>query len=282
MLKIKTENLIKVGVITALLGIIYYPSFEWLWGRWNAAETYYSHGPLIPLASLFFLWSKREKFKTLALKTSGWGIALILFGLLMHIIGLWSGIYFVSPISLIVVISGLILYFFGIAVFKEVIFPVLFLFFMVPLPLVLIADINFKLKIIATDWSVFTLNKIGIQAVQDGSTIRMRNSYLLVAGQCSGLKYLISLVAFSAAFAYTINKKTVFKWIIFLISPFIALMSNAFRIVLLGWVSDVYGMEAALGWFHDFSGFLLFFVATIGLLVITSLFPSNTSEIDQS
>jgi len=272
------KNYIKAGMVTVLLGVIYYSSFIWMWERWNAAETYYSHGPLVPLVSLFFIWSKRDKLKAVVLKPSNWGLVLIVLGLLMHMLGVLFGIFFVSPISLIVVISGLILYFFGFLMIKEIIFPIAFLFFMVPLPLVLIADMNFKLKLLATDWSVFTLNKIGIHTIQQGSTIRMPNSQMVVEGQCSGLKYLISLVAFSSVFAHVINKKNIYKWIIFVASPLIALLSNSFRITLLGWVSDVYGSEAAFGWFHDFSGFLLFFVATVGLLSVSSLFPEINNE----
>ncbi|MBU4477905.1 MAG: exosortase/archaeosortase family protein [Candidatus Omnitrophica bacterium] len=272
---VKVQNLLKTSIIIILLGIIYYPMFCWVWERWNATESYYSHGPLIIITSLFIVWVKKKELKKLELQPSNWGIVLVALGLLLHLSGIWAGVYFVSGFSFILAITGLIMYFFGKRILKEIWFPVTFLLFMVPLPLVIISDITFKMKMFATHGAVLALNKIGITSIQEGSTIKMPYSYLIVEGQCSGLKYLISLLAFGAAFAYLIRKNIAVRWMLFLSSIPIALLANIFRIVLMGWVSDVFGMEAAHGWFHDFSGFLLFFFAAVGFLVVNNLLTTQ-------
>ncbi len=262
---------LKPTAIMAVLGIVYYPTLVWLWGRWNAADSYYSHGPLIILASLYFAWSKKERLKEIASVPWTPGIILLIAGILLHLAGIWSGIYFVSGVSILPLTAGLILYFFGTRIFRELLFPFCFLVFMLPLPLVFISDITFKMKMLATDWAIVLLNKVGIAALQEGSTIRTPNSFMVVEGQCSGLKYLISLTAFGFALGYSLQKTRLKILILFIGAVSFALLANILRIVLMGWVGDIFGMEAISGWFHDFSGFLMFFFAALLLILLNSL-----------
>ncbi|MCG2711907.1 MAG: exosortase/archaeosortase family protein [Candidatus Omnitrophica bacterium] len=275
MVKIKTENLVKVGVIAVLLGVIYYPAFVWMWARWNTADTYYSHGPLVIIASLFFLWNMKEELVKSKLLPSNKGIILMVPALIMHISGALIRFYFVSAVSLVIMFFGIILYFFGMETVKKTQFPLFYLGFMIPAPLVVISNIVIRMKLFACSMAAVLLNKIGLQAVRDGSIIKMSRSYLEIEAPCSGLRSLIALLAFGAAFAYMTKHNLFKKWVLFLAAFPIALFANVMRIVLLGWVSEVYGMKAAQGWVHDFSGYLLFAAAAVGMLVVNSLLASN-------
>jgi len=265
-----------------LVGIIYYPSFGWMWKRWNAPETYYSHGPLIIVASLFFIWSMRNNISKLEILPSNKGILLIIIALVIHVAGAFVKFYFLSALSLIIMVCGIVLFFFGKNMLREVRFPIIYLLFMIPAPLVLVSNLVIKMKLFAGSMATNLLNSIGLQAIRDGSIIKMTRSYLEIEAPCSGLRSLISLLAFGAAFAYLTNHKLYKKWILFLAALPIALFANVFRIVLLGWVSEVYGMEAAHGWVHDFSGFLLFAVAALGMLGVNSLLISNRMKHGES
>ncbi|MBU1085949.1 MAG: exosortase/archaeosortase family protein [Candidatus Omnitrophica bacterium] len=272
------KNHIKTGIIAIFLSLIYLPTFVWIWGRWNVTETYYSHGILIPVASLFFLWQKKEDLAMQKITTSNFGIVLIIIGLLLHFAGVMIKLYFLSGISLLMLIAGLVLYFLGKDMLKKVMFPIVYLIFMIPLPLVLISNIVLRMKLFAAQMSTVMLNKIGFMAIRDGNVIKMAHSYLEVGAPCSGLRSLISLMAFGAAFAYLSNDNLIKKWIIFFSAFPIAIGANICRITLLGWVSEVYGMKAAQGWIHDFSGYLLFAIAAVGLLVVNSLLTSEKNE----
>ncbi|MBU1043271.1 MAG: exosortase/archaeosortase family protein [Candidatus Omnitrophica bacterium] len=272
------KNYIKTGIIAILLSLIYWPTFVWMWGRWNVAETYYSHGILIPVASLFFLWQKKEDLLKQKITTSNLGIVVIIVGLLLHFGGVMIKLYFLSAISLMMLIAGLVLYFLGKDMLKKIMFPMVYLIFMIPLPLVLISNIVLRMKLFAAQMSTVMLNKIGFTAVRDGNIIKMAHSYLEVGAPCSGLRSLISLMAFGAAFAYLSGDNLIKKWVIFFSAFPIAIGANVCRITLLGWVSEVYGMKAAQGWIHDFSGYLLFAIAAVGLLVVNSLLTPSTSE----
>lgn len=268
---------IKTAVLIVIFCLIYHPTFIWMWRRWNAIDTYYSHGPLIIIACLFFLWQRRKELKRLEMNPSDYGIILIIFGILLHLIGIWVKLYFISAYSLIILLIGIVLFLFGAVILKKVSFIILYLFFMIPLPLVVVSNIVVQMKLFAAEAAVFVLNRIGIGALRDGSIIKMAHSYLQVEAPCSGLRSLIALLAFGAAFAYLTRNSLTKKWILFLSALPIALGANIMRIVLLGWVSEVYGMKAAQGWIHDFSGFLLFAVAAIGMLAVNSLLTTQIS-----
>ncbi len=268
------KNYFKVWLIIALTGIVYIPTFVWMWGRWFAKDSYYSHGILIPIVSLFLVWSKREELKRISTQPAGWGLWLIIGALIIHLGSAWMRVYFVSGISLIILIMGLILYFLGHGYLKSLLFSILFLIFMVPMPLVVIANLSLKMKLFATQVSTIILKRIGIPAIRDGSTIRMLHSFLEVGDPCSGLRSLISLLALGALFAYFFDRQNAkfrqnAKRVIFFLSAVpIAILANIFRIVLLASVTEIYGTKVAMGFFHDFSGFLLFGVALLSLLIV--------------
>ena len=204
---------------------------------------------------------------------------LITAGLLTHIICAVLKVYFISGFSLILVIYGLVLYFFGREVARTLNFPILFLLTMVPLPLVVVSNLTVKLKLFAAECATFILNHIGFPSVRDGSVIRMPNSFIAVEAPCSGLRSLISLLTLGLLFAYML-KASFFKKAILLLSavPF-AVATNMLRIIMLATVNDLYGEKAAMGFFHDFSGFFVFALAFIGLLwVYKVLEPKNESQ----
>ncbi|MFC1667454.1 exosortase/archaeosortase family protein [Candidatus Omnitrophota bacterium] len=266
-----SKNYLKIALIALIVGVIYIPTFIWMWGRWFAEESYYSHGILMPLVTIFLILFKKDELKNLKPIPNKIGILLILIGAMIYLISAWMRVYFTSGLSLILLILGLVLYFLGKVYLRKLLYPILFLLFMVPMPMVLVANLTVKLKLFATQCATAVLNKIGIFAVRDGSIIRTMHSYMMVEAPCSGLRSLISLLALGALIAYFMKTSVVKKWILVFLSMPIAICANVFRVSLLTAVNEIYGKEFAMGWFHDFSGFLLFFVALIGLMVTKKL-----------
>ena len=174
------EKIIKPLSIAILFILMYLPTFIWMWDRWMAKGSYYGHGILIPFISGFIAWQALKKKKGEEVKTkdnpSNLGLFLIISGLFIHLISAWMRIYFSSGFSMIITLSGLALYFGGKNTFKKLAFPILFLAFMIPLPLVAIANIVFKMKIFAAQISTFFVRKMGIPAIINGSMIHMRKT----------------------------------------------------------------------------------------------------------
>jgi exosortase len=239
--------------------------------RFDAPDTYYSHGYLVPLISLALIYFKKDKLKVVAKGTSMVGLILIIISLVFYIITLILDIGFMGGISLLITILGLSLYLGGVNFTKEIWFPLFFLIFMVPLPRILVIHISFKMKLIAAKAGAFLINKLGITAFCDGSIIYLPNTALTVGSPCSGLRSLIALLGLGTLFAYLADLPKGKKYILFLASIPLALLGNILRITLLLWVAYKYGSEVATGKFHDYSGYAIFAFTLLGLIGVNKL-----------
>ena len=262
-------NHLRTAVISLLLLIIYSPTISWMMDRWSAHDSYYSHGFLVPLVSLYILWIKRAKLSKMKLKPATWGVWLIVGGLIMHLASALLRVYFTSAFSMIPVIAGLVIYFCGVAIFRETLFAILFLVFMMPLPLVAIVGITFKMKLFAAHWANKIINAMGIRAILEGSVIKMRHTHVIVEDVCSGLRSLISLLALGTIIAYLSAKLTrPKKVIVFFAAGAMAIFANIVRIVFMAVTSEVWGANFTEGPLHTLSGLLVFVIAFIGLMIV--------------
>ncbi|PIU41925.1 MAG: hypothetical protein COS99_02815 [Candidatus Omnitrophica bacterium CG07_land_8_20_14_0_80_42_15] len=257
----KRNELIKFGLLLALVIIVYIPTLAWMWDRWFAAESYYEHGFLIPLVSLYFVWQKRKEVKSVEWSSGQVGLAIIALSLLAHLACAVLRVYFVSGFLFVLALYGLVLFSFGKKLTRLLIFPILFLFMMVPLPLVAVGNLTVALKLFVTKASVFLLNHIGFPSLQDGSIIRMPKSYIMIEAPCSGLRSLISLLTLGLIFAYTMKASYIKKIILLILAFPIAMFTNIMRTTLIAMVNDLYGGKIAMGFFHDMTGFVMFGVA---------------------
>jgi exosortase len=262
------KKYIKPGVITALLLIIYSPTIWWMVDRWNAKDSYYSHGILVPLVSLYVLWIKRDQLAQIKYKPMTLGLWLLIVGIVIHILSAFFRVYFTSAFSSLLVISGLVLYFCGLVMFKEVLFSIAFLTFMIPLPLIAIVGITFKMKLFAAFWANKIVNGMGIPALLDGSVIRMRHTHVIVEDVCSGLRSLISLMALGAIIAYLSKLSRIKKVIVFFSAAVMAIIANIVRIVFMATTSEIYGAQFTEGFLHTLSGLIVFVVALVGLMIV--------------
>lgn len=263
---------IKLTLLSLLTAIMYIPTFAWMVERWTVADTYYSHGFLVPLISGIIVWQKRKELANIKPEgiSSGW--LFFIFGILIHLISAAWEVYFSSGFSLLLVLTGLILLFFGREFLRKILFALLFLIFMIPLPMVLISNLSFRLKILASQISVFIVkNLFGMPVIREGSVIKTAQTYLVVEDPCSGIRSLIALIALGVLMAYFSKLTKSKKIILFLSSIPIALLSNIFRIVVLILVSEIYGAQVATGKFHDVMGILVFVFAFLGLASVQKL-----------
>jgi exosortase len=257
--------------VAILLLIASLPTIFWMWDRWFAEDSYYSHGILVPIVSLFLIWKKREALKEIPPVPSPWGLRLFVFGIIFYWISALLHVYFTSAFSMLIVTAGLVLHFYGEKTLKEIRFPLLFLVFMIPLPLIVVAFICFKLKIIAAQLATFILNLIGLPAVQQSSIIKLSHSYVLVEDSCGGFRSLISLTALGCIFAYRLKLRLFKKMVLFFTAIPIAVITNACRIVFLSAVGEIWGTEYTQGFVHDLSGYLVFVFAFLLLFAAKKL-----------
>ena len=251
--------------------VSYGPVFLWMWDRWFARDSYYSHGILVPFVTAFLVWQKRDELKSLPIQASPWGPVLVAAGLLVYVVSGLLRVYFTAGFSFLIVFYGIVLHCYGWRIMRAVFCPLLFLVFMIPLPLIVVVNASFRLKILAAEMAERVLNAMGLMAVRQGSIIRMQNAYVIVDDVCSGLRSIISLTALGSVFAYLLPAPRWKKVVLFVLTLPIAIVTNMSRVVFLSAVSEIWGPTIASGWLHDFSGYTMFFMAFLMLWACSKL-----------
>ena len=270
-MKISFKKYFTEIVISSAIVLAYLPSFLWMWDRWFARDSYYSHGILVPFVSGYLIWLKRQELGRMPRHCSPWGMRFVTCGILILILSSILRVYFSSLFSVLFVIIGVILELYGAKILRKVLFPVLFLFFMMPLPLFVVDNISFKMKLFAAGISGMVLQNIGIAAVQEGSIIKMPHTSIVVEDVCSGLRSLIALTALASVFAYWMKGTKVKKLFLLLSAIPIAIVTNVCRIVFLCLLSEIGGQQYATKFIHQLSGFLVFALAYVLLYVFMKL-----------
>lgn len=268
-------SMLFVGIVLLYWTVVPRMAREW----WN--DPNYSHGLLVPVFSAYLLWEKRNLLAPFRdTRSSLPGVLIVLLGTVLLILGKAGGEFFTMRSSLIFVMAGLFRIVFGADGFRKCLFPIGFLFFMVPIPYILYDAAAFPLKMIASWIGEHALAAIAVPVLREGNLIHLPNFQMEVADACSGIRSLMSLFAMSAAASHVLGLN-IFKGIILFVSAVpVSLGTNSLRIVVTGFLANRYGRDAAEGFFHDFSGWLIFLsgaflVFLLGLLLARIRFSRN-------
>lgn len=238
--------------------------------RWWYVDPNYSHGFIIPLISGYFIYQRLGELKSSPVERNATGIIVIAIGVLMLIGGYAGTEYFTMRLSLVALIAGIVLFYFGKRVFKVLALPVGYLAFMVPLPYIVYDSIAFPLKLLITKYSVAFLKAVGIIVWREGNIIMFPTIELEVADACSGIRSLVSLIALTVAFAHLSQRSLAKKIILVAASVPVAVFANGLRVVATGILTQYWGAKAAEGFFHEFAGLAVFAVA-MGMVFVIAL-----------
>lgn len=250
-------------ILFALLAVLYRDVLvNWGIDLWN--DDNYSHGMLIPFVSLYFIRSRLDKLRQALVRPNSWGFLVVLSGLCLFILGNIGGEIFSKRLSLILVIYGLILFVEGREVAALLRFPVVILFFAVPLPYILYNSVAFPLKLIATRIAVALLDVYGMPVFHEGNIIHLSHTTLEVVDACSGIRSLMTLITLAFFLACLIHKNFFLRLLIMSLAIPVAVLANSFRVALNGIVTKYYPAFVESFW-HEFSGWLVF-VCSFALL----------------
>lgn len=279
---LRSHEIINIALSSVLIGFLFVlfhlfgntvenvnssSAFVWMVARWSDKQSFgadYSHGFLIPFVSLSVLWSRREEIKLAPKQICLWGLGVIVMALVFHWLGAKMQQTRLSLISLILLLWGIPLYFFGWKMAKLLIFPCAYLIFCVPLNF--LDALSAPLQMVATSMAHGLLNGLGIECERVGTQLMSPFFRLNVEAPCSGLRSLLAMTALSAVYAYYTQKSFVAKWVLFLASIPIAVAGNIGRIISIALVSITAGQQFGTGLHHDWSGYVLFALA-ISLMI---------------
>ncbi len=250
-----------------LISVVYATIVPDMVSDWNN-DPNYSHGFLVPVIAGYFFWQNKSELYTASVKPSNLGLVIILASLAQLVVGIAGTEYFTMRSSLVFLLAGIVLYWFGWEVLKVLALPIGFLIFMVPLPYIVYDALAFPLKLFVAKFSVISLKAMGVIVLREGNIIMFPNTVLEVADACSGLRSLMSLIALAVAFAFMSQKTSFKRTFLILMAVPIAILTNMIRVIVTGFLAQYYGAAAAEGFFHEFAGLAVFALAMV-LLVLS-------------
>ena len=255
-----------VGVTLGLALLIFAPILYYMVLHWKQVEDY-SHGFLVAPLAIYFAWERRDELRRAPIEPSWWGLVPLILGAVALALGRLGVELMAMRASFVLTVVGLQMLLLGPHVFRILAFPLLFLFLMVPLPQSLVNVIAFPLQLIAADFAVNTLHYLEVPALREGNIIHLANTQLFVAEACAGLRSLMALGTLAVVFAYFFRKSWFERVLIVVSAVPIAILVNAFRVALTGYLAHRFGSAAAEGVIHQTEGFFTFGLAFALLLV---------------
>ena len=281
----------RVLAISVAIAFAYATVLRKLGLDWWTDENY-SHGLLIPFVIGYILWTSRERFKQqLSHPSIFWGTAAVVFA----VFALWAGTagaeLYTQRLSLVLLVAGVVIYFWGFQVLRLTLVPLVLLVLAIPIPLIVFNKIAFPLQIFASRCAVWSMRLFDIPVLRSGNVIELlpRGSFetkkLEVVEACSGIRSLMTLLTLSVVFAYLTHSRggqngggpRALSWksygfwrsaILVVAAVPIAILTNALRVSGTGVLAHYYGTKVADGFFHSFSGWVIYIAAALLMFAV--------------
>jgi len=246
-----------VGAATLL---VYAPILTSLVRQW-ASDDNYSHGFLVAPFALYFAWLRRADLAALPSRPHWTGLVVVAGSLAVLLAGRLGAELFLSRVSLIGLVAGAVLFLHGAAHLRILAFPIAFLFLMVPLPAVVFNQLAFPLQLLASSAGEAVLAASGIPVLREGNILVLPTTTLEVVQACSGIRSLVSLLTLAIILGKLTEPRLWARVVLAVLAVPVAIAANAARVAGTGLAAEWISPQAAEGFFHEFSGWVMFVVA---------------------
>jgi exosortase len=248
-----------------LLILCYAPVLLRLINQWSTDEDM-GHGFFVPLVAGYMVWQKRDRLLETAAAPSWWGLAVIGYGAVQLYAATLGAELFLARTAFLISLIGVLLFLGGFPYLRVLAFPLFLLFFMVPIPAIVYNQITFPLQLFATRLAEHALSAFGIPVLREGNILELASQRLSVVEACSGIRSLLSLSFLSLVYAWFFDRKGWMRPVLLIATVPIAIVANASRVTVTGLLGEI-KPELAEGFFHTASGWVIFMVALIILVV---------------
>lgn len=258
---------VPVLALVVLTALLYSTVFAKLVYDWYDLPDF-SHGFLIPFFVGYLVWERRDVIDRTPIRSSWAGLPLVLVSLLMFLVGRLGADLFLSRLSFLLLTAGIIWTVAGIKLLRVLTFPIAVLLLAIPLPAVIFNQITFPLQILASRVASAMLPIAGVPVLREGNVITLASMQLEVAEACSGIRSMMSLFTVAVLFGYFFERTALKRTLLALASLPIAVAANSLRIFGTGLCVQYWDPDKAVGFFHEFSGWLMFLVSLACLYLI--------------
>jgi exosortase D (VPLPA-CTERM-specific) len=263
--RLSSPVLLAVCAALAVSIYLFWDGLSHMWGWWIDAPEY-SHGILIPPVAAFLIWQQKDRLERMPFSGSWWGLALVLLGGALLVLGQLATIYTLIQYAYLVTLFGLVLSLVGGIAFRLLLMPLFVLVFMVPLPEFVLANLSTKLQLLSSQIGVAVMRAMDISVFLEGNVIDLGGYKLQVAEACSGLRYLFPLMTLGFLMAYFYKGAFWKRVLLFLSSIPLTVIMNSVRVGTIGFMVEHWGIGMAEGFLHEFQGWAVFMVSAALLL----------------
>jgi len=239
--------------------ILYRMGVQW------ATDENMGHGFLVPLFAGFVAWQRRNTLAATPMRPNGWGLVLVVWGAVQAVIATLGSELFTARLAFVIALFGVILYLGGKEWIKVLLFPLLLLLFMIPIPAIIYAALTLKLQMLASELGEIMIGWMGIPVLRAGNTLQLPSQTLDIAEACSGIRSLLSLGFLSLVYAYLTDKRVWMRWALLIATVPIAIAANGVRVAVTGLLSQI-NTQLAQGAYHEGEGYIVFIVAMVALI----------------
>ena len=257
------------ALAVALLAFLFLPAALFSAAMFSDPHEDLSHGWLVPLVSGYIIWQARARLRRATSAPSALGVVALAGCLILLWLGSRGEQARLMQFGMIGCVIALPFACWGGGVARLLVFPAAYLCFIIPTSFLDL--LTFRLRLLATGVSCAVLNGVGIVVQQVGTAMVSTSGagfQLDVADPCSGMRSVFALAALTAAYAYFTQPTALRRWLLFASAVPLAVIGNIVRIVSIGLVARLLGQERAIGFYHDYSGYVVFVVAVLLMMQV--------------
>lgn len=229
-----------------------------------------SYGMLVPPMALYLAYQRRAVTLSRRIEPNLRGLWLIGLACVVLLAGQLAAEYYLSRISFVLLLAGLAWTFWGTARVRTLLFPFVLLATMVPLPSIVFTSVAAPLQLFASSVATNLAQLLGVSIYQDGNIIHLATTSLGVAEACSGLNSLSSLAVAALLLGYVERLGLAGRIGLFALSIPLAIGVNVIRVTGTAVLAD-YQPSLAVGFYHTFSGWLMFVLGFATLWLVAKL-----------
>jgi exosortase len=256
-------NTIQAIAMGSLLVLVFWPILLSMYGSWFDEHTYMEHGLLVIPAALYMAWTDREKLRTVLLRPSGWGVALLAWGALQAILGVLAQWVWVSRMAFLVSLAGAIVLVYGFGMLRNLTYPLCTLILMIAPPTFVFERLTLSLQLLASSLGATCLDALGYSVLREGNILEMVGIKLSVEEACSGIRSLLAIIFMCVLYNYFfVRGRSMRAWILAMAIP-IAIVGNAGRIVASG-IAGQFNHAWVGGTTHEAFGYVSVLIAALG------------------